>query len=153
MIMKRLLSVFAMLAIGCVGGAIVAQAFARQTPAQNAPAIGTAVPSIETGFIIAALVDVEGVDVPYAPSGISMLYVSRKTFNRLRNEAGGSSACDREGLQLQVITGSGAEAWGIPAGSHVTLSLSRSGVPVPETIVAGDDWFVTGEAVLSAPCP
>ncbi len=153
MIKNRLYTMCAMLAAGCVGAVIAVQAFARQAPAQGALAIGTAVPSIDTGFIIAAFVDVDGAAVPHVPSGIPMLYVSRKTFNRLRNEAGGSSACDHEGLQLQVVTGSGAEAWGIPTGSHVILSLSRSGVPVPETIVAGDDWFATGEAVLSPPCP
>lgn len=113
------------------------------------PALGSAVPPIGTEFVIAALVVLEGSAVGHPDA---MLYVSRKTYNRLRDEAGGSATCDKPGLQFTVVSASAAEAWGIPVGSTVVMTQVRHGVPVPVSIVAGDEWFASGGAVQSPPC-
>jgi hypothetical protein len=33
------------------------------------------------------------------------------------------------------------------------ISQIRFGIPVPATIVAGDEWFVSGNSVIHAPVP
>ena len=115
----------------------------------DGPVVGTSVPPIGTEFVIAALVAVQGADVA---ANNPLLYVSRKTFNRLRDEAGGKMECDGPGLQLRVTAGVAANGWQIPAGASIIITEVRHGVPVPCNIVAGDDWFLSGDAVLSSPC-
>lgn len=143
-------------AIGMVAVGLCATLFARGAPPTPAPAVslGSAVPPIGTEFVIAALVVLEGSAVghPDAMLPDAMLYVSRKTYNRLRDEAGGSATCDKPGLQFTVVSASAAEAWGIPVGSTVVMTQVRHGVPVPASIVAGDEWFASGGAVQSPPC-
>jgi len=111
--------------------------------------MGSAIPTPECRFLIAALVVLQHEGSADAAPGI---YVSRKTMNRLRNEAGGHSNCDGEGLSLEVTTGPDSSAWLIPQGTRVRLTIMRDGVPVPETIVAGDSWFAQGVSVFAAPC-
>jgi len=140
---------------GAVTGALALASApsARQEPAgadtgNLAASLGSAIPGSTTPFIMAALVGVEG---PGLESD-AFLYVSRKTFNRLRDECAVSVDCDAPGLRLRVTAGEGAGCWNIPAGASLELVELRSGVPVPETIVAGDAWFLSGDAVVATPC-
>jgi hypothetical protein len=144
---RYLLPVGIVAGIVAVGTIFIARAVARSEPV--APQIdGSGVPPIGSDFIIAVLVQVEGPDVAQD----ALLYVGRKTFNRLRDESGAARECDREGMQLQAVVGQGAQAWSIPAGARVILTQLRHGVPVPATVVAGDDWFLSGEEWVSPPC-
>lgn len=133
-------------------------AFASDSPARDdaaassgagpASALGAGIPASTTPFVIAALVSVEGAGLEKD----CFLYVSRKTFNRLRDECGGSADCDAPGLQLRVTAGADAVRWNIPSGAQLSLTELRNGVPVPESIVAGDAWFLAGESIVSSPC-
>jgi hypothetical protein len=113
-----------------------------------ASVLGAGIPASTTPFVIAALVSVEGAGLEKD----CFLYVSRKTFNRLRDECGGSADGDAPGLQLLVTAGADAVRWNIPSGAQLSLTELRNGVPVPESIVAGDAWFLAGESVVSSPC-
>jgi hypothetical protein len=147
-------SLAGLLACGAVALPLVAQSEPAEPPASAPPppptAMSSTIPPIDTPYIMAALVQLEGTAVS---SPDALLYVSRVTYNRLRDEAGASRACDRENLTLEVTTGVGAQAWGIPAGTKVMISQVRGGVPVPATIVAGDEWFVAGNSVFYTPVP
>ena len=104
-------------------------------------------PARDTPFLVATLLSISGPDLP---AGM-LVYVGRTTMNRLRDEAGGDVGIDRQGLVLEVISGAGASRWGIPVGTALECLEVRDGVPVPESIVATDDWFVRGVKVLATP--
>ena len=104
-----------------------------QTRDDAASVLGAGIPASTTPFVIAALVSVEGAGLEKD----CFLYISRKTFNRLRDECGGSADCDAPGLQLRVTAGADAVRWNIPSGAQLSLTELRNGVPVPESIVAG----------------
>ncbi len=104
-------------------------------------------PARDTPFLVATLLSISGPDLP---AGM-LVYVGRTTMNQLRDEAGGDVGIDRQGLVLEVISGAGATRWGIPVGTALECLEVRDGMPVPESIVATDDWFVRGVKVLATP--
>ncbi len=136
---------------GFLSQASVAAPSSPTTPPAVSPAFGTAVrPASETQWI-AAQVLVVSADLT-APTP---LFLSRAAFNRLRAEAGAQREQDCRGLTLAVVVGDAAQPWGLKPGTQVSLRLLASGVDVPESNIAGDDWFTQGVAVLeySPDCP
>ncbi|MFO1261761.1 MAG: hypothetical protein U1E84_00220 [Rhodoferax sp.] len=116
-------------------------------------AIPSAVPPRSEQLLMIVLVAVEEPSASGTES-TPMMWINRATWNRLRREAGVSTACDNPTLALEVVTGAGAKAWGIAAASSVTLAMIEGGmIGVPESILPDETWFVKGVKVVGNPCP
>lgn len=125
-----------------------AEAKQQQQAAPELPMrFGSTVPSLKTEYLMSALVQLEGHLVP----SNAFAYISHGTLNRLFQEAGRDPARISEGVAIQVRTGPAAVAWGLEANSVVSLVVMRSGVPVPATILAGDEWLAHGVRPPAAP--
>jgi hypothetical protein len=111
-----------------------------QPQGKAGPNFGGAVPPANETCWAAAQVIVIGPSVEEP----ALLFLNRASYNRLRNEAGFGPDDDELGLSLIVIAGEGAKQWGITPGDQVELVQLQNVVHVPESIIAGDDWFTTG---------